>query len=171
MKSKYITIITALLSLGLVTGCLNVKVCCDCKQKHHEGKESEEGEENEEGKDKKHHHEKEKEEDEDKDEKGEKGEKESKNSNAALKAKAKLTEAQARKIAMARVPKGTIKEGELEMENGKLQWSFDMTTPDSKKVTEVNIDAITGKIIAVAQESAEDEAKEAEAEKKEKGEK
>jgi hypothetical protein len=95
-------------------------------------------------------------------EKGEKGEKsEAKTSEADLMAQAKVTKESAQAIAMAKVPNGTIKEGELEKENGHLQWSFDMATPDSKDITEVNVDAITGEIISAAKESASDEAKEA----------
>lgn len=62
---------------------------------------------------------------------------------------------------MTRVLNGTIKEGELEKENGKLQWSFDLATPDSKGITEVNVDAISGDVISVTKESAENESKEA----------
>jgi hypothetical protein len=92
-------------------------------------------------------------------EKGEKGE--AKTSEADLMAQAKVTKETAQATALAKVPNGTIKEGELEKENGHLQWSFDMATPDSKDITEVNIDAITGEIISAAKESASDEAKEA----------
>lgn len=100
--------------------------------------------------------------------KGEKGEKceksEVKNkeaSQAKLMADAKISKETAQQTALAKVPSGTIKASELEMENGKLQWSFDMTTPDSKDITEVNIDAKTGAVISAQKESAESEAKEA----------
>jgi uncharacterized membrane protein YkoI len=79
---------------------------------------------------------------------------------AKLLAQAKVSKAEATKIAQAKVPNGTIKESELEKEHGKLQWSFDMATPDSKDITEVNVDAITGKIISVEKESADSESKE-----------
>ena len=59
------------------------------------------------------------------------------------------------------MPGGTIKEGELEKEHGKLQWSFDIATPDSKDITEVNVDVISGNVISVNKESAESEAKDA----------
>ena len=75
-------------------------------------------------------------------------------------AEAKVSKDDAEKTAMAKVPNGTITEAELEKEHGKLQWSFDMTTPDSKDTTEVNVDAISGEIISVEKESAESEAKE-----------
>jgi uncharacterized membrane protein YkoI len=67
-------------------------------------------------------------------------------------APAKISRGEAEKIALARVPNGTIKEGELEKENGKLQWSFDMVTPDTKVITEVNVDAVTGGIISIGKE-------------------
>lgn len=81
----------------------------------------------------------------------EKGEQSHKQSNLA--AQAKISKDDAEEIAMAKVPNGTIKESELERENGHLQWSFDMATPDSKDVTEVNIDAITGNVISIGKEA------------------
>src|SRR4051794_35084110 len=74
-------------------------------------------------------------------------------SNAKLKAQAQITEAQAREIALSKVPGGTIKTGELENEKGHLIWSFDIATPGTKDITEVNVEAKTGKIIAVDKES------------------
>jgi uncharacterized membrane protein YkoI len=80
---------------------------------------------------------------------------------------AKISKADAEKIALNRVPNGTIKESELEREKGKLIWSFDVATPGTKNITEVNVDAITGEIVAVDVETPEKEAKEkAEDEKK-----
>ena len=84
---------------------------------------------------------------------------------AKLMAEAKVSKADAEKTAMAKVPDGTIKESELEKEHGKLQWSFDMTTPDSKDITEVNVDAMTGDVISVDKEAPENESKEATGEK------
>jgi hypothetical protein len=54
---------------------------------------------------------------------------------------------------------GTIKSSELEKEHGKMIYSFDVKTADGG-TTEVNIDAITGAVIAVTKENAADEAKE-----------
>jgi uncharacterized membrane protein YkoI len=79
---------------------------------------------------------------------------------AKLMAEAEVSRANAEKIALGKVSNGTIKEGELEKEKGKLLWSFDLTTPDTKEITEVNVDAITGEVVAVEKESAEKEAKE-----------
>lgn len=88
-----------------------------------------------------------------------------------LEGQAKISEVQAREIALGKVPNGKIKTGELEEEKGKLIWSFDISTPGTKDITEVNIDAITGAVIAVDVESASKEAAEAKEEKDEKEEK
>jgi uncharacterized membrane protein YkoI len=77
-----------------------------------------------------------------------------------LEAKAKVSRADAEKTALAKVPNGTIKEGELEKEHGKLIWSFDIATPGTKDITEVGVNAITGEIVSVENESAKDEEKE-----------
>jgi uncharacterized membrane protein YkoI len=79
---------------------------------------------------------------------------------AKLMAEAKVSKDDATKTALTKIPNGTIKEAELEKENGKLQWSFDVAMPDSKDITEVNVDALTGDVISVNKESAESEAKE-----------
>ena len=78
-----------------------------------------------------------------------------------LMSEAKVSKADAQKTALARVPNGTVKEGELEKEHGKLIWSFDISTPDSKDIQEVAVDALTGMVIAVETETPEDAAKEA----------
>jgi len=81
------------------------------------------------------------------------------NKQAKLMAEAKVSQADAGKIALAKVPNGAIKEGELEKEHGKLIWSFDLTTPDTKDITEVNVDAITGDVVSVDMETAGEKAK------------
>jgi uncharacterized membrane protein YkoI len=85
-----------------------------------------------------------------------------------LQAEAKVTHAAAEKTALAKVPNGKIKSSELEREHGKLVWSFDISTPGSKNITEVQVDAKTGKIVAVEIETPKDQAKESAADKKEK---
>ena len=82
------------------------------------------------------------------------------NSPEKLKAEAKITEAEARATALAKVPDGTIKESELEKEKGKLIWSFDIARPGTKDITEVNVNAKTGEIVAVDVETPKDQAKE-----------
>ena len=80
---------------------------------------------------------------------------------AKLMAEAKVSKDDAQTTALAKVPNGTVKEAELEKEKGKLIWSFDITTPDSKDIKEVAVDALTGDVIAVETETPEDQAKEA----------
>jgi uncharacterized membrane protein YkoI len=82
------------------------------------------------------------------------------NDQAALQAQAKVSRADAEKTALAQVPNGTIKEAELEKENGKLIWSLDITTPGTKDITEVGVDAITGEVVSREVESANKEKKE-----------
>lgn len=79
---------------------------------------------------------------------------------AGLQAQAKISKEQAQQTALARVPSGTIKEGELEKEKGKIIWSFDIAIPDSKDIKEVNVDAITGDVVSVDTETPEQQAKE-----------
>lgn len=78
---------------------------------------------------------------------------------AELQAQAKITKEQAQQTALAKMPDGTVKEGELEKENGKLIWSFDLTTPASKDITEVNVDAITGDVVSVEKEATDEDKK------------
>jgi uncharacterized membrane protein YkoI len=85
-----------------------------------------------------------------------------------LAAKAKVTQAEAEKTALAKVPNGTIKEGELEKEHGKLVWSFDIATPGSQDITEVQVNAKTGKIVTVETETPAQQAREKQADAREK---
>ena len=79
---------------------------------------------------------------------------------AKLIAEAKISKDTAQQTALAKVPNGTVKAAEIEKEKGKLQWSFEIATPSTKDITEVNVDAITGDVISVDKESAQAEAKE-----------
>jgi len=83
-----------------------------------------------------------------------------------LETQAKISKAEAQKIALDKVPAGTIKEGEIEKEKGKLIWSFDITTPNTKDITEVQVDAMTGAVIDVSKESAANQEKEEKEDKK-----
>lgn len=74
--------------------------------------------------------------------------------------KAKIEQAVAEKIALARVPGGEIKESELETEHGRLVWSFDIAQKTSPNITEVQVDANTGEVVAVEVETPNHEAKE-----------
>lgn len=84
-----------------------------------------------------------------------------------LAAHPKITREQASVAALAKVGKGVIKSAELEKEHGRLVWSFDIARPSAPGVTEVQVDAVTGKIVSVERESAAKEAKEAKAEQAE----
>jgi uncharacterized membrane protein YkoI len=86
-------------------------------------------------------------------------------SQRTLKLQAKVTEPDARATALAKVPGGTVQSFELERENGKLIWSFDITDPKSPNVVEVQVDARTGRIVSRKLESPADQAKEAKADK------
>jgi hypothetical protein len=89
------------------------------------------------------------------------------NKEARLQAQAKVSRADAEKAALAKAPGGTIKEGELEKEKGKLIWSFDISTPGSSDIKEVHVDAITGQVLSVETETAAAEAKEKKGKKEE----
>jgi len=73
---------------------------------------------------------------------------------------------QARATALKKAP-GTVKSEELENEKGKWIYSFDIATSKSD-VTEVNVDAMNGKIVDVQHENAAKEAAEKKLEAKEK---
>src|SRR4029077_12378114 len=65
----------------------------------------------------------------------------------------RVTKHQAKKIALARVRHGAIKCVELQKENGVLIWSVDIAQPRQKDLTDVWVDATTGKITAVEVET------------------
>ena len=88
--------------------------------------------------------------------------------NSDLLKQAKISQAQAEKTALGHVPNGVIKSEELEREHGKLIWSFDIGRSGTKSITEVQVDAKTGKIISTQVETAKDQAREAAADRKEK---
>jgi len=98
---------------------------------------------------------------------------------AQMRAEARITKAAAQKTALARVPAGsTIEEGELEHENGRTVYSFDIKVPGRSGIQEIQVSAVTGAVVSVTHESPAAEAGEAAAdhgkkhgEKGEKGEK
>jgi len=79
---------------------------------------------------------------------------------AKLKSEAKVTEADAIATAQKEVPDGKIESGEIEREGGKLIYSFDIKVPKKSGITEIAVDAMTGKIINVAHETPAAEAAE-----------
>ena len=78
---------------------------------------------------------------------------------------ASVTKRQAENIALTKVPHGTIKAGELEKEHGHLVWSFDIAKPATQDITEVQVDARSGKIVLVQNETPTQQAAEARADK------
>ena len=82
----------------------------------------------------------------------------------ALMSQARVTKEQATQTATGKVPNGVVKTAELEREHGKLVWSFDMTQAGKSGVTEVQVDAVNGKVVSTKHESASQEAREAHAE-------
>ena len=82
--------------------------------------------------------------------------------------KAKVTFEQAKATAQAKVPKGKLDTAELEEEDGKLIYTMGFKTAGKSGVDEVNVDAVTGKMVKMEHESPAAEAKEAKGEKGEK---
>jgi uncharacterized membrane protein YkoI len=76
---------------------------------------------------------------------------------------AKITKAQAEKI--EKVPNGKSQSAEIENEHHALVWSFDIVKSGSKDVTEVLVNAKTGKIVEVSTENPAAQAKESAADK------
>ena len=74
--------------------------------------------------------------------------------------KATITADAATVTAQAKVPSGKIVSAEIEEENGKLLFSFDLRTEGKTGIDEVNVDAIDGAVLSVQHETPKDEARE-----------
>lgn len=85
---------------------------------------------------------------------------------ANLVRQAKITLEQAREIAQKKAA-GKIESEELEREHGKLIYSFDIRNSKGT-ITEVQVDAKTGKLVSVKEESKKDEKNEKQQEEREK---
>src|SRR4051794_22470141 len=79
---------------------------------------------------------------------------------------AKITKEQAQETATKRAP-GNVESAELEREHGKLVYSFDIRNSKGT-ITEVQVSALTGKIVRVEHENKKQEAVEKAKENKEK---
>jgi uncharacterized membrane protein YkoI len=79
---------------------------------------------------------------------------------AALAAQATVDSMTARRTALERVPGGEITAAELEEEDGRLFYSFDIKVPGKEGIEEVHVDARTGAVISVEHESEGGEAAE-----------
>jgi uncharacterized membrane protein YkoI len=91
---------------------------------------------------------------------GESGEQSERGADSTMRAEAKITQDSAGVIALAHVPGGKIGSGALEREDDALIYSFDITVAGKDGVEEVHVDAITGKFLKQAHESAAEEAAE-----------
>jgi uncharacterized membrane protein YkoI len=79
---------------------------------------------------------------------------------------AKITKEEAQATALKRAP-GTVESAELEREHKRLVWSFDIRNSKGT-ITEVQVSAITGKIVRVEHENKKQEAGEKRKERNEK---
>jgi uncharacterized membrane protein YkoI len=71
----------------------------------------------------------------------------------SLARRATVTESVAAATAQARVPKGKIQAVELEREKGRLIYSYVIKTAGKRGVDEVNVDAMTGKVVSLEHET------------------
>lgn len=85
---------------------------------------------------------------------------------AKLAKQARIKKERAQQIALKRAP-GTVESAELEKEHGKLVYSFDIRNAKDT-IDEVQVSAITGKIVRVEHENKKQEAGEKRKEGKEK---
>ena len=88
------------------------------------------------------------------------------NNEAKLAKQAKISKERAQEIALKRAP-GTVESAELEREHGKLVYSFDIRNAKGT-IDEVQVSAITGKVVRVEHENKQQEAGEKRKEGKEK---
>jgi len=85
---------------------------------------------------------------------------------ARLQRQAKITMEQARETALKRAP-GNVEGSELEREHGRLVYSFDIRNSKGT-IDEVQVSAITGKVVRVEHENKKQEADEKRQESREK---
>ena len=85
---------------------------------------------------------------------------------AKLAKQAKITKERAQEIALKRAP-GTVESAELEKEHGRLVYSFDIRNAKGT-IDEVQVSAITGRVVRVEHENKKQEAAEKRKEAKEK---
>jgi hypothetical protein len=66
---------------------------------------------------------------------------------------AKVQPAEAQKAALGHVPNSTVSKAEIENEGKKLIYSYDLTVPGKAGITEVHVDANTGKVLSTKHET------------------
>jgi hypothetical protein len=79
---------------------------------------------------------------------------------------AKITKERAQEVALKRAP-GNVESAELEREHGKLVYSFDIRNAKGT-IDEVQVSAITGRVVRVEHENKKQEAAEKKADQKKK---
>jgi hypothetical protein len=72
----------------------------------------------------------------------------------------KITKARAERIALTKVPGGSIRNAELETARGQRFWAVFIAKPGSKNAKEIRVDATGGQILAVQTERPGDQAEE-----------
>jgi len=72
----------------------------------------------------------------------------------------KITKARAERIALTKVPGGSIRSAELETARGQRFWAVYIAKPGSKNAKEIRVDATSGQILAVQTERPGDQAEE-----------
>lgn len=78
---------------------------------------------------------------------------------------ASVTRSEAERIALSQIHDGKIKTAELEKEHGRLIWSFDISRPRTTNITELQVDAKSGKIVSTKTETPKKQAQESAADK------
>lgn len=73
----------------------------------------------------------------------------------------RISESTARASALAMVTGGSVKAGELETEHGRLIYSFDIVQAGRTGIEEIQISAMTGKLVSRHHETPAKEANEA----------
>jgi hypothetical protein len=68
---------------------------------------------------------------------------------------AKVQPADAQATALGHVPNGTITKAEIEREHKLLIYSFDISVPGKSGITEVHVNALTGKVLSTTHEKSE----------------
>ena len=76
---------------------------------------------------------------------------------AKLVKQAKISEETAAATALKAVPNGKISSVELEKEDGKFIYSYDVKIPGKSGIEEVHVDAMTGELVSNVHESPADE--------------
>ena len=72
---------------------------------------------------------------------------------AAMAKKAKITMEEARVIALAKVPTGTVRAEELNREQDKLAYSFEILVPGKKGIEVVRVNPADGEIVSIKHKS------------------